>query len=127
MNTQENGWMLMEDPAVTAGIVCQKLTPEAGEAIVRKNAKHSAQSFGNELTYAGYKDIPVSYLLCEEDLAGPPAFQREMIAMIEQFSGRKVDVTSIQADHCPHLSHEEETVAWVSKVVKRAQESEQAI
>ena len=85
-------------------MICQKLPSKDGEAFVRDFAKHSAQSFGNELTYAGHMDIPVSYLSCEEDMAGPPDFQREMIAMIEEASGRKVDVTSIKADHCPHLA-----------------------
>jgi hypothetical protein len=115
--------MLMEDPAATARMICQLLPSREGEAIVRDFAKHSAQSFGNELTYAGYKDIPASYLLCEEDMAGPPDFQREMIAMIEEASGRKVDVTSIKADHCPNLSAEKKTIEWVLNVAKKAQES----
>ena len=113
--------MLMEDPAGTARMVCQKLPAEEGEAVIQGFAKHSAQSFGNELTHAGYKDIPVSYLLCEEDMAGPPAFQREMIAMIEEVSGQKVDVTNIQADHCANLSAEKETIEWVIGVAKKAQ------
>jgi Alpha/beta hydrolase family len=118
--------MLMDDPAATARMICQDLSSQEGEAVVRDFAKHSAQSFGNELTYAGYKDIPVSYLLCEEDKAGPPDFQREMIAMIEEASGRKVDVTSIKAGHCPMLSAEKETIQWVLDVAKKAQESHQA-
>ncbi|KAI1624495.1 Alpha/beta hydrolase fold-1 [Exophiala viscosa] len=122
VSIDENGWMLMEDPAATAGMICQKLPPEEGEALVRDFAKHSAQSFGNELTHAGYKDIPVSYLFCEEDMAGPPDFQRDMIAMIEEVSGRKVDVTSIKADHCPHLSAEKETIEWALSVAKKAEE-----
>lgn len=115
--------MSMEDPAATAGMICQKLPAQEGEAVVREFAKHSARSFGDQLTHAGYKDIPVSYLLCEEDLAGPPDFQREMIAMIEETSGRKVDVTSIKADHCPNLSAETETIDWVLKVAKRETET----
>ena len=115
--------MLMEDPAATAAMICQKLPSKDGEASIRDFAKHSAQSFGNELTHAGYKDIPVSYLFCEEDLAGPPAFQRDMIAIIEEASGQEVDVTSIKADHCPHLSAEKETVEWALSVAKKAEES----
>ncbi len=114
--------MLMEDPAATAAMICPKSSPEEGEALMRGLAKHSAQSFGNELTHAGYKDIPVSYLLCEEDLAGPPPFQREMIAMMEEASGRKVDVTGIKADHFPSLSAEEDTIKWVLNLAKKAEE-----
>lgn len=28
--------------------------------------KHSAASFGSPLTYAGYKDLPMSYLVCDQ-------------------------------------------------------------
>ncbi len=117
--------MLAEDPAATAGMICQRLPLKEGEEVVRNFAKHSAQSFGNELTYAGYEKIAASYLLCQEDLAGPPEFQREMIAMIEEASGRKVDVTSILADHFPSLSAEKETIKWILKVVKKSSEYQQ--
>jgi hypothetical protein len=112
--------MLMEDLAATTSVICQELPPKEGETIVRDFAKHSAESFGNELTYAGYKNIPASSLLCEEDLAGPPDFQREIIAMIEQASNRKVDVTSIKVGHWPNLTAERETIEWVLKVAKKA-------
>lgn len=117
--------MLIEDPAATAALTNNKLSPGQGEAIVRSFAKHSAQSFGNELTHAGYLDIPLSYLFCEEDLAGPPPFQRDMIAMIEKASGNKVDVTSINADHCAHLSVERKVVEWIVNVAKKAQATQQ--
>lgn len=111
--------MLMSDPVGTAGMVCQDLPSEQGIAVVEAFAKHSAQSFGNELTFAGYKEIPSSYLLCEEDAAGPPSFQRDMIAMIEDASGREVDVTSIQSGHFPMLRAEKETVAWVLELAQK--------
>ncbi|KAH8886243.1 alpha/beta-hydrolase [Thozetella sp. PMI_491] len=118
----EYGWMMPENPAAAAEIVCQCLPSKEGEEMIRSFAKHSAQSFGNVLTYAGYKNIPTSYLLCEKDLAGPPEFQREMISMIEETSGRKVDVTSIEADHFPHLSQEKGTVDWALKLARKTQE-----
>ncbi|KAK5943066.1 hypothetical protein PMZ80_004071 [Knufia obscura] len=121
--TIENGWMLVNDVATTAQIVCHKLPPNEGETVISGFAKHSAQSFADNLTHAGYKDIPASYLLCEEDNAGPAPFQRKMIAMMEAASGRKVDVTSVKADHCPMLCAEKETVEWVLSVVEKAQES----
>ncbi|KAH8705739.1 Alpha/Beta hydrolase protein [Talaromyces proteolyticus] len=123
LSIDQNGWMLLEDPAATASIICQELPSKEGEAIIRGFAKHSAQSFGNELTYAGYKHVPASYLLCEEDLAGPPDFQRHMIAVVEEASGRKVDVTSIKAGHCPHLTAEKETIKWILSVAEKTQQS----
>ena len=116
--------MLMEDPAGTARMICQDLSAEDGEALVRGFAKHSAQSFANELTHAGYRDIPTSYLLCEQDHAGPPDFQREMIATIEKGSnGRQVDVTSIDAGHMANASQEKETNEWILTVLKKLEGS----
>lgn len=81
---------------------------------------HSAISFANELTYAGYKDIPVSYLVCEEDLCIPPNIQREEIEKIEKVSGRKVDVTSIKTGHVPPASQPQLVVDWILSVAGKA-------
>lgn len=75
--------------------------------------KHSAASFGNPLTYAGYKDVPVSWLFCEEDKAVTPKTQRAGIEIIERESGRPVEVTSIKADHAPNISKLQEVVDWI--------------
>ena len=58
-------------------------------------------------------NIPVSYLLCEDDLVVPPAQQKAGIAMIERQNGRKVDVTSIKTGHCPFVSKPQMVIDWV--------------
>ncbi|CZR55098.1 uncharacterized protein PAC_04984 [Phialocephala subalpina] len=93
---------------------------EEGEAWIRKMSCHSAISFTNELTYAGYKDVPVSYLVCEEDLVIPLKNQREEIEMIERESGRKVDVTSIKTGHVPIASQPQLVIDWILDVVGKA-------
>jgi hypothetical protein len=113
---QEYGWMAMEDPAGTAAMVCQDLPPAEGKAAVARFAKHSARSFGDELTHAGYRDVPASWLLTLKDNAGPPDFQREMIATVEEASGRNVDVTEVEAGHMANLTAEKEVVDWILKV-----------
>ena len=114
LSIDDYGWMQIGDAAGFAGVVCQDLSADEGKAVIEGFAKHSAQSFGNELTHAGYLDIPASWLLCEEDLAGPPAFQRQMIAQMEEAaSGRKVAVTSIKASHMANLSKPNEVASWV--------------
>lgn len=82
--------------------------------------RHSSLSFAGELTNAGYKDIPVSYLLCERDLCITAPMQRAGIELIENVSGKKVDITSIDAGHCPMASQEEKVTAWVLDVVRKA-------
>ena len=118
--------MVHDDPAATARIILQHMSPEEGETIVKKFAKHSYVSFINELTFAGYKDIPVSYLLCEDDLCIPANVQRAGINMMEKKNGRKVDVISIKADHCPNWTAEKETVKWILDVARKVQASQKA-
>lgn len=113
--------MVHEQPADTARICLNNLSPEAGTAIVEQFSKHSFPSFTSELTHAGYKDIPVSYLFCEEDLCIPPAVQQAGIDEIERVSGRKVDVTSITADHCPNWTAKQKVVEWILDIAGKAQ------
>ena len=107
--------MLQADPYASAAIAFSDLPKEEGANWIRKFPQHSAVSFGDELTYAGYKDVPVSYLLCERDVCITPDVQRAGIEIIEKASGRKVDVTSIQGDHCPMAGHADWVSDWVVK------------
>ena len=52
---------------------------------------HSSASLRDPLTYAGYKDVPVSYLICEKDMTIPTDSARDMIELIEREGGNKVD------------------------------------
>ncbi|OAP63370.1 hypothetical protein AYL99_02597 [Fonsecaea erecta] len=119
LKVDENGWMYHDAFEETAAIVFSDLPKEEGIAWAKKFPKHSALSFAGELTYAGYKDIPVSYLLCENDRCIPAEAQREGIDKIEKESGRKVDVTSIKADHCPMTNHPEAVVDWIVSVAAK--------
>ncbi len=104
----------------SAEICFSDISMEEGEAWMKKFTSHSAASFPSELTHAGYKDIPVSYLVCEDDLCIPPKTQREEIDMIERASGRKVDVTSIDAGHIPIVSKPQEVIDWLLGVFEKA-------
>jgi pimeloyl-ACP methyl ester carboxylesterase len=110
---------MVQDPPVSAPIVFSDIPREEGEAAVKHFARHSAISFTGELTYAGYKDVPVSYLFCEEDLTLPAKTQRAGIDLIEEVSGRKVDVTCIKTGHCPTISAPKLVVDWMLDVAKK--------
>jgi hypothetical protein len=107
---------MYHDPIASAPICFSDLPVEEGVAWMKKFPRHSAVSFGSELTHAGYKDIPVSWLLCEEDLCVPEKNQRETIGLIERVSGKEVDVTSIKTGHCPPASAPQKVVDWILEV-----------
>lgn len=78
---------------------------------------HSTVSFFGELTYPGYKYIPVTYLLTENDKIIPVESQREMIAFARG-EGVSVDVVETDAGHCPMLSIPEKTVSVLIQAAK---------
>lgn len=112
--------MRFADISTAATIIISDMTDkEEREAITRKFTSHSAASFSNELTHAGYKDVPVSYLFCETDSCILPRIQREGIDMIERESGNKVDVTSINAGHLPSATAPQEVIDWILRETAR--------
>lgn len=105
--------MYHKDPSITAKYCFNDLSPEDGTAWVKRMPQHSAFSFGTELTHAGYKDVPSSWLFCEGDLCIPAKYQRDGIDRIEKASGKKVDVLRKPWDHIPIVSHAEEVADWI--------------
>ncbi|KAK8065790.1 alpha/beta-hydrolase [Apiospora hydei] len=114
----ENGWMHYTDFSKMAERSFSKFPPEEGLVWAHTLVRHSAASFASPLTYAGYKDVPVSYLFCEDDHLIPPFVQQKRIDMIERETGKKVDVTRIDSDHVPTISRTELVIDWIIKLVE---------
>jgi hypothetical protein len=85
-----------------------------------KAGEHSTMSFVGPLTHAGYADVPVTYVFCEEDVCVTTEVQRKIIEGIEDEIGRKIDVRNLKAGHAPFVSKPEETVELLAAI---AQES----
>ncbi|KAI0841801.1 alpha/beta-hydrolase [Hypoxylon sp. FL0890] len=114
LGVDDKGWCYIADiPA--AGLITISDLPDKAEreGWVEKFQVHSPVSLSNELTHAGFKDVPVSYLFCEKDRCVTPQVQNEAIEMIEKESGRKVDVTSIKTGHCPSITAPENVIEWI--------------
>lgn len=117
---QEHGWVFITDPAQAARLIAAEIPVEEGERLTKQLAYHSSTSFTNPLTYAGYKDVAVSYLLCEKDNSIPHESQTDMIELVERESGNKVDVTRIQAGHAPNLTAFKDVVNWIVGMSEKA-------
>ncbi|KAI2470418.1 alpha/beta-hydrolase [Annulohypoxylon bovei var. microspora] len=118
----DKGWLYFANIPAAALVTFSDYPDQTGrEAWIEKFQVHSAVSFSNELTHAGYKDVPVSYLLCEEDQCIPPQTQRDAIDIVEKESGNKVDVTYIKAGHCPTLTAPEKAVDWIVHAAEKGE------
>lgn len=119
LNIGEDGYASIGDTVKGALKVFNHLPAEDGKAWMERFSQHSMVSFTNELTHPGYKDVPVSYLFCEEDKCVSPHNQQLGIGFIEEASGNKVDVTKKPFDHCPTITHKEEAIEWLVSLVEK--------
>jgi pimeloyl-ACP methyl ester carboxylesterase len=71
------------------------------------------------LTFPGYKDVPVSYLIADGDHSIKTSTQRAQIDMIERISGNKVDVTVTNAGHVPPLTAPKDVINWILSVASK--------
>lgn len=104
------------EPVANAKDNFSDLSTEEGVAWAKKMPEHSTASFGGELTYAGYTDVPVSWLFTEKDRTVKPETQEVCISNIEQSSSKKVDVHRLDSGHFPFLSRSSDVSRIIRKV-----------
>lgn len=66
-------------------------------------------------TAASWKEIPTSYLLCEDDRAIPAAAQEQMANGVREMGG-EIEVERINTSHSPFLSQPDVVVEWIRRV-----------
>ncbi|OJZ83229.1 hypothetical protein ASPFODRAFT_210058 [Aspergillus luchuensis CBS 106.47] len=117
ISVDDQGWMSLVDTAAFAATAFSDMPFDEGKTWARQFTHHSAASLANTLTYAGYKNVPVAYLLCTDDLVISPDVQQKMIDTVASESGREADVTRISTGHVPVASAPELVVDWILKIV----------
>jgi pimeloyl-ACP methyl ester carboxylesterase len=112
-------WLTINDDYMTispehnAPITFSDLPPERALEMSRQMPDHSTPSFREKLTYPGYSDVQVHYVVCEEDKLILPEHQKGMIEFVKGFTGKDVVVHKLQSGHVPTTSQPDN----VAKVV----------
>jgi hypothetical protein len=87
-----------------AGAVCNDIPWDQGYENALNLAHHSSAAFLEEVSQVAYEEIAVSYILCENDLVVPPEMQEGFIKVVEEATGKEVDVVRLAYGHCPNWS-----------------------
>ena len=82
-----------------------------------KLQQHSALSFADKATYAGYNDVDVHYIRCTNDGSLPAEGTKRILAVIQESSGKKPTVHELAAGHYPHLSKPDELTHLIKKIL----------
>ena len=75
------------------------------------------KSFQDKLTYPGYNDVEMHYILCELDALIPPVAQEAMVSLIKESSGKEVKVHRLAAGHAATVSAPEKLAEIVKTIV----------
>lgn len=105
------------DPAGNAPLTFSDMPFEEGLRHVNDMADHSTPSFMEKLSYAGYNDVEVHYIVCEDDKVIPPEYQYGMIEMVKASSGREPKVHKLQSGHAPNISQPDNLVTILKDIV----------
>lgn len=97
----------VEDPET---IFYNDMTPEHAAEMKRHLKQHSNQAFLSKLTYAAYRDIPTTYILCTKDNAIPIVAQEGMVARAKSL-GANITTVTLEASHSPFCSIPDAVVA----------------
>jgi pimeloyl-ACP methyl ester carboxylesterase len=108
--------MRLADPALSASRMYDAWPEERALAWAKAAPKQSALSFASPVTYTAFKDIPSSYIFCEQDQVVPPALQEEYVKNIKIVAGGVVDLHRLDSNHVPNLTATEILAKVILKI-----------
>ena len=93
------------------------LSDDEARMWISKLNKQATQSLLQPATWAAWRHVPSSYLVCGKDNAIPAFLQDMMIAQ----EGANFDVTRFEdCSHSPFLSRPEETAEFIRSSIEKA-------
>jgi pimeloyl-ACP methyl ester carboxylesterase len=94
------------------------LSPEDAGIWKSRSLKHSTATLKDRANvYAGWADVPLSYVFCTKDGAIPVQAQEAMVAAARK-AGASVITKTLEAGHSPFLSKDEETVGAFLEILE---------
>lgn len=80
---------------------------------------HAFSTFADKTRAESWREIPTSYLLCEDDMTIPAAAQESMTRKVKE-TGADIEVKRIKSDHSPFLGCPEVVVQWIRETAGEA-------
>lgn len=70
-----------------------------------------------EVTYEGWRDVPIGYLMLDRDQAFPLWLQKQWAELIEKDTGRTVSMRHMDAAHCANVTAPEKIAEMIRDLV----------
>ncbi|CEI62055.1 unnamed protein product [Fusarium venenatum] len=93
--------------------------PEEALKLAKELSQHSTAAYKGQLTYAGYKDVKVHYIICEQDKLVVPEYQFGMVELLKGMTNGRVGVHKIQSGHTPNLTQPDTLTEMIKPIVEK--------
>ncbi|KAK5940390.1 hypothetical protein PMZ80_007810 [Knufia obscura] len=95
------------------------LEPVLAQKMVDNLGLHSFLAFKSSQEHCAHREIPTTYILCEQDRAIFPFVQQHMIE-----AGDIKDVVKLNASHSPFLSMPDEVVGIINRIAEQKENAQ---
>ncbi|KAG8359409.1 hypothetical protein FVEN_g3088 [Fusarium venenatum] len=117
-------YLIIEDDYMTltpecAPFIYSDSPPEEALKLAKELSQHSTAAYKGQLTYAGYKDVKVHYIICEQDKLVVPEYQFGMVELLKGMTNGRVGVHKIQSGHTPNLTQPDTLTEMIKPIVEK--------
>jgi pimeloyl-ACP methyl ester carboxylesterase len=115
LTSQQDDYMKLESEC--APFLYSDFSPEEALRLARAMPQHSTASYREQLSYPGYEDVGVHYVICEEDKLIVTAYQYGMVEFLKGASKGEVGVHKIKSGHVPNLTQPDNVADIVKRII----------
>ncbi|KAL4731855.1 hypothetical protein ACLX1H_000850 [Fusarium chlamydosporum] len=103
----------------SAPFVYSDLPPAEALKLAKEMPQHSTASYKEQLTYPGYQDAEVHYIICEEDELVLTEYQYGMVELLKGMTNGDVGIHKIKSGHTPNLTQPDTITEIVRQTIAK--------
>ncbi|KAM0551219.1 hypothetical protein ACHAPJ_008564 [Fusarium lateritium] len=114
----EDDYMTL-DPEGSAPFTYSDFPPEEALELAKAMPNHATASYRDQLTYPGYEDDDVHYIVCEKDKLVLTEYQYGMVEFLRGVTKGKVGLHKLNSGHAPNLSQPDNVAKIVKEIIEK--------
>ncbi|KAI0485233.1 alpha/beta-hydrolase [Xylariaceae sp. FL0804] len=103
------------DPKTT--LVGEGADPAEADAYLATLVRCNGRCMYQGVTGCAWKEIPAAYIMTSGDMTVPIDYQKSMVQLVEEDTGKKVQAFELGTGHCPNLTMTQEVVDTINTIL----------
>ncbi|KAF4949470.1 hypothetical protein FSARC_13454 [Fusarium sarcochroum] len=116
----DDDYMTLE-PEGSAPFTFSDFPPEEALKLAKALPEQATASYRDELTYPGYEDAEVHYIVCEKDKLVLTEYQYGMVEFLRGVTKGEVGLHKLNSGHSPYLTQPDNVTKIVKEIIEKKQ------